>query len=128
MKVSQLAKVSEVSIETIRYYQRRRLLEIPHTTPGGTRSYDSTHAQRLRFIRRAKALGFSLDEIGVLLSLAGSDCADVEALASQKLTLIRYKVADLMQIEAALVKGIQNCETEGQPNVCPILESFTEND
>jgi MerR family mercuric resistance operon transcriptional regulator len=72
-------------------------------------------------------LGFTLEEIASLLSLTGPDCEDVQALATRKLDLVREKVADLEQIEAALVKGVQNCQTRGQPNTCPLLESFTKN-
>ena len=127
MKVGQLAKVTEVNVETIRYYQRLGLLEIPDTPPGTVRHYDGNHARRLRFICRAKNLGFTLEEIASLLSLTGPDCEDVQALATRKLDLVREKVADLKQIEAALVKGVQNCQTRGQPNTCPLLESFTKN-
>ena len=82
MRIGELARRGGVGVETIRYYQRIRLLPLPERPYGASRSYAPGHLQRLRFIRRAQGLGFSLDEIASLLRLTRDDCRNVQALAA----------------------------------------------
>jgi len=99
MRIGDLARTGDVNVETIRYYQRIGLLELPEKPYGGTRSYDEQDLQRLRFIRRAQQLGFSLEDIRELLELSSSDCERVEELAAQKLTEVKAKLRQLRRIE-----------------------------
>ncbi len=123
MKISQLAKAAGVGVETIRYYQRRNLLAIPQPI-SGTREYDAHDLRTLRFIRGAKGLGFTLEEIARLISLSGTNCDDVLALATQKLALVRQKIADLSRMETMLLEGVEDCHRKGSHGTCPILDSF----
>ena len=96
LTIGKLADAAGVSIETIRYYQRRGLLNEPPKPLGGHRRYAPSQAKRLRFIKRAQALGFTLEEIGALLTLdAACACGETRALAVRKLGLIKQKMADL---------------------------------
>ncbi|EGX1118924.1 MerR family DNA-binding protein [Salmonella enterica subsp. enterica serovar Enteritidis] len=98
-----LADAAGVNIETIRYYQRRGLLDEPPKPLGGHRRYSAEQVKRVRFIKRAQALGFTLDEIAVLLTLeAACACADTQALAMRKLSLIERKMVDLAAMQQAL--------------------------
>ena len=96
LTIGKLADAAGVNIETIRYYQRRGLLDEPPKPAGGHRRYAPEQAKRLRFIKRAQALGFTLDEVGALLTLdAACACGETRALAVRKLGLIDQKMADL---------------------------------
>jgi len=86
MRIGELARTVDVNVETIRYYQRIGLVELPEKPYGSMRSYSDQDLQRLRFIRRAQQLGFSLEDIRQLLELSSSDCERVEELAAQKLS------------------------------------------
>src|SRR5690625_5049728 len=85
MRIGELAKSAGVSVETVRYYQRRGLLDIPERPYGENRHYSTSHRDRLYFIKRAQALGFTLSEISSLLELSAYDCAEVESVANRKL-------------------------------------------
>jgi len=128
MKISQIAKAAGVGVETIRYYQRRKLLAVPQPISGSTSQYDAHDLRTLRFIRRAKGLGFTLEEIRRLISLSETDCDDVLALATQKLALVRQKIVDLSRMETMLLEGVENCHRKGSHATCPILDSFVAED
>lgn len=125
MTIGGLAKAAEVGVETVRYYQRRGLMPEPSRGHGSVRLYGSDDVQRLRFIRAAKKLGFSLSEIDELLSLEhGGSCRAVEALAERKLALVRERIAGLKRIQRTLVALVQRCETTQGRMCCPIIQSL----
>jgi len=128
MRIGELARSVGVSVETIRYYQRIGLLELPHKPYGGIRSYGTEDLQRVRFIRRAQQLGFSLDDICELLELSSSDCEQVQKLAAEKLNLVQEKLGQLRRIESVLAKTLEQCAKRKGNQPCPIIESLTESD
>jgi len=112
-----------VHIETIRYYERIKMLTAPPRTAGGRRVYSERDRRTLGFIRRARDLGFNLDEIRALLDLDGSgraSCAEVREIASGHLAKVRAKLADLARLEAVLSETVGQCAANISP-VCPVL-------
>jgi MerR family mercuric resistance operon transcriptional regulator len=126
MRIGELAKSVSVNIETVRYYQRIGLLELPEKAYGRTRSYDNEDLRRLRFIRRAQQLGFSLKDIRKLLELSTTDCSQVEELAAKQLNMVRAKLRQLRRIESMLAKTVDQCAKHKANRPCPILETITE--
>ena len=125
MTIGQLAAAGGVNVETIRYYQREKLLPTPKRIYGSIRRYGEEELKRLLFIKRAQALGFSLSEITLLLQLAeGEHCAETQALAAKKLGVIKRKLADLLAIESALKKLISACRRGKDGCGCPIIDSL----
>jgi MerR family mercuric resistance operon transcriptional regulator len=124
LKRGELAEAAEVNFETIRYYERIGLMPKPVRTNGGHRSYGHEHLQQLIFIRRARDLGFSIEEIRSLLALNGSasPCAEVNAIASRHLATIREKQAALSAMERKLAPAIEACAGAGP--FCTILNLF----
>ncbi|HYI41724.1 MAG TPA: MerR family DNA-binding protein [Allosphingosinicella sp.] len=123
MTIARLAAAGAVGVETIRYYQRRGLLPEP-ARAGSVRRYGAADVRRLRFIRRAQAAGFTLDEIGELLALDSShDRARVRALAAERLAALEAKIAELDAARAALTRLSDACAA-GTKGPCPILEAF----
>lgn len=122
LTIGKLADAAMVNIETIRYYQRRGLLDEPPKPLGGHRRYAPEQAKRVRFIKRAQALGFTLDEIGALLTLdAACDCGETRTLAVHKLGLIEQKMTDLAAMRQALAGLVQQCEAGEGYASCPII-------
>jgi len=126
MRIGELARSVNVNVETIRYYQRIKLLELPEKPYGGMRSYSDQDLQRLRFIRRAQKLGFSLKDIRELLDLSSSDCERVEKLAAEKLSEVKAKLRQLRSIESILAKTVEQCARRKSDQPCPIIETLTE--
>ena len=119
LTIGALAKTAGVHVETIRYYQRRGLIEEPERPAGGVRRYGPEAAARLRFIRRAQEIGFSLDEVKTLLVLAETpNCRGARTLATKKLALIESRIRDLGGMRQALVGLIRQCEA-GRTRNCP---------
>jgi MerR family mercuric resistance operon transcriptional regulator len=119
-----LAKAAGVGVETVRYYQRRGLLPEPPRPPGEIRRYGADDLKRLRFIRRAQAAGFTLEEIGELLALDRTDDrARVRALASERVAALDGKIAELRKSRAALDRLRSSCAS-GSSGPCPIIEAF----
>jgi MerR family mercuric resistance operon transcriptional regulator len=119
-----LAKAAGVGVETVRYYQRRGLLAEPPRPPGEIRRYGEDDLKRLRFIRRAQAAGFTLEEIGELLALDRTDDrARVRALASERVAALDGKIAELRKSRAALDRLRSSCAS-GSSGPCPIIEAF----
>ncbi|MGH8284756.1 MAG: MerR family DNA-binding protein [Steroidobacteraceae bacterium] len=119
--IGRLARAAGVGVETVRYYQRRRLLPMPAKRARGFRYYGPEMLERLRFIRRAQALGLSLDEIRQLLGLDRKRaCRATRALAAERLALVEAKLRDLTALRNALAALIAECDTRGGPS-CPIL-------
>lgn len=125
--IGQVAKVVGVNVQTLRYYERLKLLTPAARKSSGYRLYGPSEVARLRFIKNAQALGFTLQEIGELLSLRVSStarCGDVQRKAQAKLTQVQAKVRDLRALAGALRGLIQSCQA-GQPTErCPILEAL----
>jgi MerR family transcriptional regulator, mercuric resistance operon regulatory protein len=124
MRIGQLATSVGVHVETIRYYQRIGLIEVPEKPYGRVRSYDDDDLRRLRFIRRAQGLGFSLEDIRALLDLSPSDCQQVQKLAVEKLNLVKAKLRQLRNIESALTRTIEQCSRRKTTEACPIIETL----
>ena len=123
LTIGKLADAAGVNIETIRYYQRRGLLDEPPKPLGGHRRYSVEQAKRVRFIKRAQALGFTLDEVGALLLLdAACSCSETRGLAARKLTLIEKKMSDLAAMQKALDSLVQQCDAGGDSSACPIID------
>jgi len=119
--------VGGVNLETIRYYERQGLLAKPPRTGGGYRIFPSDAARRLRFIKRAQELGFSLSEIRELLALRtrpGTKQADIKARAEAKIADIDRKIQTLQAMKSALRRMTERCEGCGPLPDCPILESL----
>lgn len=130
MKIGDLADRTDVSIHTVRYYERRGLIPEPPRTDGGFRTYPERTVSRIRFIRRAQELGFTLEEIGELLALrGGSETAadEVRRTANAKLEEIEEKMRALEEIRDALVGLIRRCEEAASTGDCPILDEFEPN-
>ena len=122
--ISQLAKSAGVNVETIRYYERRGLIEQPDKPAEGYRRYPETTLNRIRFIKRAQELGFSLEEITNLLTLGQSHCSEVQELAEGKLVSVRAKINDLRRLERVLEDLIAQCRSNPYSTACPIVESL----
>jgi MerR family mercuric resistance operon transcriptional regulator len=123
--IGQLAAASAVGVETVRYYQRRRLLSQPPRAAGSIRRYGAGDVARLRFIRRAQELGFTLDEIADLLRLQdGANRATVRRIAAGRLAQIEKRRADLLRIERTLRHLIHECESHAGAVRCPIIAAI----
>jgi MerR family mercuric resistance operon transcriptional regulator len=119
--IGRLAQAGGVNVETVRYYQRRRLLAVPAKRAQGFRYYGLETLGRLRFIRRAQALGLSLEDIRQLLGLNRKRaCRTTRALAAQRLALIETKLKDLTILRDALAALVRECDERGGSS-CPIL-------
>jgi len=129
VNIGQLARQAGVPIDTVRYYERQQLLATAQRSAGGYRVFSDTDLTRLRFIRRAKALGFTLEEIGELLRLSdhrGQDMAQVRDTAVHKLQDIEQRIAELQRMQAALGQLVDACPGHGDLEQCPILAALTE--
>ena len=125
LKVDEIAKQADVNLQTIHYYERRGLLPKPPRTGSNYRLYPTDPVRRVRFIKRAQELGFTLDEIKQLLSLRAAPltrCADVRERAEAKVQNIDGKVPTLQAMRKALIKLIGECSGRGPVTDCPILE------
>ncbi|MGQ0586533.1 MAG: heavy metal-responsive transcriptional regulator [Gammaproteobacteria bacterium] len=124
MTIGKLAREAGVGIDTVRFYERAGLLPKAQRTASGYRLYGPGDADRLRFIRRAKALGFSLDEIAELLKLnvGKGTRASVRKLAQRRLDDLNQKVAEMTAIRDALSELIKRCSGDGPVSGCPIIE------
>jgi len=122
--IGELSKHSGVNIETIRYYERIKMLPVPRRTANGRRVYGPAERRTLAFIRRSRDLGFSLEEIRALLALGGPErasCADVHKIASAHLASVRSKLSDLVKLESILADTVARCSEGANPD-CPVLD------
>jgi len=127
LKIGKLAKATQVNVQTVRFYERENLLPIPKRSPGGYRLYELTDVDRIRFIKQAQNLGFSLDEIRDLLSLrvdANSNCSQVKTYAEIKITEIKTKISELARIAQTLESLVGDCNKKKFTEACPILQSL----
>ncbi|WP_299365389.1 MerR family transcriptional regulator [uncultured Paracoccus sp.] len=129
MTISVLARAGEVGVETVRYYQRRGLLDTPDRPPGygsggGVRRYGEEDVRKLRFIRSAQAAGFTLEQIAELIALdSTADRSRARALASERLTALDGRIAELKRARDALSRLADECSA-GSTGPCPIISSF----
>lgn len=124
--IGELSRRTGCNIETVRYYERIGLLPKP-SRRGTYRSYEPEDVGRLAFVRRARELGFTLDEVRALLKLAkgGQDaCADVRGIAAAHLTAVRTKIADLRAMERALAQAVRGCDA-GETAGCPVISALS---
>ena len=122
--IGELSRLTSVNIETIRYYEKIKMLRPPPRTEGGRRVFGPTETSVLAFIRRGRELGFGLDDIRALLDLRApgrASCADVRQIAARHLDDIRLKIADLRKLEKLLAKTIARCSGSMAPD-CPVLD------
>jgi MerR family mercuric resistance operon transcriptional regulator len=122
--IGELSRLSGVNIETIRYYERIKMLPPPPRTASGRRLYDATGLRILAFIRRSRELGFSLDNIRALLRLGGPEkasCREVREIAAHHLEDIRAKLGDLKKLERLLARTVARCSGKTAPE-CPVLD------
>jgi MerR family mercuric resistance operon transcriptional regulator len=124
LTIGQLAAAAGVNLETVRYYERIKLMPPPARTASGYRAYEEGHIRRLAFIRRARELGFSIEQIRALLALAEPSrisCAEVREIAHAHLDDVRLKLADLARLEGILGDTISRCSGDPAPP-CPVLD------
>ncbi|MEK4031783.1 helix-turn-helix domain-containing protein [Methylocystis sp. IM2] len=124
LTIGKLATAAGVNLETVRYYERIGLMPKPARTNSGHRAYEEAHVRRLAFIRRARELGFGIEDIRALLALAapaGGSCAEVQAIAQAHLDEVRAKLADLAKLERILALTVASCSGELAP-LCPVLD------
>ena len=125
LSIGQLAAAGALNVETVRFYQRRGLLGTPDKSYGSMRRYSTQDLVRLRFIKSAQRLGFSLDQVADLLRLQdGTHCDDARRLAEAKLADVRDKLTDLQLIESALGTLVARCANHGGSITCPLIESL----
>ena len=127
MNIGQLSATTGVPAATVRYYERRGLLEPPRRTRAGYRQYEAETTQRLRFIKRAQELGFTLEEIADLLAFwqdSATSCGKVEGRATATLERIDTKIRDLKRMRSGLSQYVNACRTRDALSACPLLASL----
>jgi Hg(II)-responsive transcriptional regulator len=125
LTIGQVATAADVNIQTIRYYERRGLFPAPRRTAAGYRQYADDAVARLRFIKHAQALGFSLEEIADLLGLRvrhGAACDAVERKTRQKIVVVQQRIRDLQRMKRILERLASACTARQPTDDCPILE------
>ena len=128
LPIGELSRRTGVHIETIRYYERVKMLPAPRRTASGRRIYGPAETRTLAFIRRSRELGFTLDEIRALLALSADNgqetCAGVREVAARHLAEIRKKIADLRAMEHVLAETVELCDA-GTLSGCPVIEALS---
>lgn len=125
LAIGAFAKAAGVNVETIRFYQSKGLLATPTRRNGGIRRYGPDDVARVRFVKSAQRLGFSLDEIGELLKLEdGTHCNEAARLASLRLVDVRARLADLTRIESALATLVGQCRKRSGNVTCPLITAL----
>lgn len=125
LTIGGIAQAAGVNVETIRFYQRKGLLPQPERPSGGVRRYTAAELSRVNFIKAAQRLGFSLEEIGELLTLDdGSQCDDARETAERKLADVRARLANLRQIEMTLSELVERCCASGGKVRCPLIAAL----
>ena len=126
LTIGRLARAAGVHVETVRYYQRVGLVREPAKPFEGFRVYPPATVDRIRFIKRAQKLGFSLQDIAHLLDLGDGHCGDVQALAKAKLAKIEAQIKDLQAMRRVLSRLVAECRSGGHGGHCPIVESLAD--
>jgi MerR family mercuric resistance operon transcriptional regulator len=126
LTIGRLANAASVNVETIRYYQRRGLVDEPDKPLGWHRRYASSAVSRVRFIKRAQQLGFTLEEVTSLLRLEdGQNCRETRLLAEHKLAVIEERIADLNRMRRMLKGLVGECVSGKRPRSCPIIATLS---
>jgi MerR family mercuric resistance operon transcriptional regulator len=127
LTIGKLAEAAGVGVETIRFYQRSGLLPEPERPLSGYREYTNDDVRRIRFIKRAQTLGFNLDDIAGLLKLDGPQtCSVTHDLATEKLYVVKEKIAALASIHDVLQQMVRQCERKHKRGTCPIIQSLVQ--
>ena len=124
LTIGNLAANAGVNVETIRYYERRGLIDQPVKPKSGYRRYDEAILDRILFIKKAQSLGFQLDEIKNLISLANGHCSEIQSLAEAKLNEVQLKVKDLQRLESVLADLVGQCKARVNKADCPIIDAL----
>lgn len=125
LTIGAVAKAAGVNVETIRFYQRRGLLAAPDRPYGRIRRYGGSDVARIRFVKSAQRLGFSLDQIAELLKLEdGTHCDEARTMAEDKLHNVQAKLEDLRRMEAALSRLVRRCRTQHGSVCCPLIAAL----
>jgi MerR family mercuric resistance operon transcriptional regulator len=125
LTIGVLADAAGVNVETIRFYQRKGLMRKPNRPLGGIRRYGRADMARVRFIKSAQRLGFSLDEVADLLRLDdGSHCIEARQQAERKMADVRVRIADLQRIEDALQELVKRCGATSEQVKCPLIATL----
>ena len=123
LTIGTLARAAGVNVETVRYYQRRGLLPEPRRALGGIRRYGPADTERLQFIKRAQAVGFTLAEVQTLLQMrANVCCSATRDLAVAKVRMIEHRCEELLQLKAELTRWIADCDANVADVTCPVIE------
>ncbi|RLA23654.1 MAG: MerR family transcriptional regulator [Gammaproteobacteria bacterium] len=125
LTIGKLAKQSGVTIETIRYYQRKGLLVEPDKPLSGYRLYSQDAVSRIHFIKRAQKSGFTLKEVSELLSLDNGHCEDVRKMAEQKRDQVAHQIKDLSMLLHALNELVADCKSGSTVNQCALIDAFS---
>jgi len=126
LSIGELSRLTDCKVETIRYYERTGLMPSPPRTEGGHRVYAQAHLQRLTFVRKSRALGFTMEQIKSLLSMVDAErqsCASVALEAERHLASIRERIADLQCLEHTLADTLARCHRGDRPD-CAILDAL----
>jgi Hg(II)-responsive transcriptional regulator len=125
ISIGAFAKAAGIGVETIRFYQRKGLLPEPQRPPGGIRRYGRADVTRVKFIKSAQRLGFSLDDVAQLLTLEdGTHCSEAAEFAARHLVDVRARLKDLKRMESALSGLLAQCESQHGPIACPLIASL----
>jgi MerR family mercuric resistance operon transcriptional regulator len=123
--IGDVAEAAGVGVETVRYYERRGLVPQPGRGVGAYRRYGKDHVDRIRFVKRAQALGFSLEEIATLLELEdGTDRRSIRRIAAARLEETRRRITDLRRVERVLAHLLHECEAHSKAPRCPIISAI----
>lgn len=129
MRTSELAARLSVNPQTLRYYERLGLLPEPDRTPAGYRVFNEAAVSRVRFIRRAQSVGFTLAEVETLLHLSAgqpTDCHDARELAAEKVCDLDQRIDDLLAVRALLGRLVERCDETGRAGHCPMITELGE--
>jgi len=129
LKIGEVAKLAGVGVETVRYYEKRGLIEEPPRSYSGYRMYPESTPRKIRFIKRAQELGFTLKEIAQLLTMMNDDrsgCQNIQDLALEKITDIEGKIQHLQRLKKTLTELVEACPGQGPLDECLIMEALLE--
>ena len=125
LTIGAFARIAGVNVETIRFYQRKGLLPEPERPYGSIRRYGDADVARVRFVKSSQRIGFTLDEVAMLLKLQdGAHCSEAREIAEHKLVDVRQRLADLKQIERVLSALVVKCRTSKGKVTCPLIASL----
>ncbi|MDF1583789.1 MAG: MerR family transcriptional regulator [Methyloprofundus sp.] len=127
LTIGKLAKKANVSIETIRYYQRIGLLQEPDKPEQGYRNYSDETLDKIRFIKRAQRTGFSLKEVAELTILSDNKCANVKHIAEQKIANINSQIDELLRLRSDLEQLLEGCQEDQATNHCSLIDVLAGN-